>query len=739
MSITYNESTQTFLLNTKNSSYAMKITSYGYLLHMYYGRPIADTDLDYLLQFQDRGFSPNPFEAGNDRCFSLDFLPQEFSTSESGDYRSSSIEVENEDGSRVFCGKVSRFDIEPKKHLLKGMPSLRAGDQDTVQTLTICLQDEVSGLQADLIYGVFEEKDVITRSVLLSNNGSRPVRINRLMSATLDFMDSDYDLIYFAGRHTMEREEVRIPVERGLHAIGSSRGSSSHQYNPSLILCEKNAGEEHGCCYGFSLIYSGNFLMEAEKDQYSQLRINVGINPRGFSWLLNPGDSLESPELVLAFTAQGLTALSHLYHDIFRDNLCRSPYVKKPRPVVINSWEAAYFDFDEKKLLDIAQSSLQMGVDLFVLDDGWFGKRDNDCCSLGDWTVNYAKLKDGLKGLSQRIHQMGLSFGLWIEPEMVSEDSDLYRSHPDWCLRVPGRPAVRGRYQLVLDLSRSDVCDYLIAAINSLLSEARIEYIKWDMNRSLNEAWSSLLDRGHQGEVYHRYVLGLYHIMDQIILTHPDIIFCGCSGGGGRYDPAMYYYQPQIWCSDNTDAISRLKIQYGTSFFYPLSSLESHVSICPNHQTGRTVSLKTRGITAMDGILGYELDSTRLSDEEREQCRRQVETYKHFEDLILTGDYYRLSSPYDNRYFTAWQFVSKDKERAVVSLVLTDKESNDAQRFVRPKGLLSQVLYHVGGADGNGLTLSGALLMNVGIPIPSALKEYEGIQFELTAAEDEGK
>ena len=641
--------------------------------------------------------------------------------------------MENEDGSRVFCGKVSRFDIEPKKHLLKGMPSLRAGDQDTVQTLTICLQDEVSGLQADLIYGVFEEKDVITRSVLLSNNGSRPVRINRLMSATLDFMDSDYDLIYFAGRHTMEREEVRIPVERGLHAIGSSRGSSSHQYNPSLILCEKNAGEEQGCCYGFSLIYSGNFLMEAEKDQYSQLRINAGINPRGFSWLLNPGDCLESPELVLAFTAQGFTALSHLYHDVFRDNLCRSPYVKKPRPVVINSWEAAYFDFDEKKLLDIAKSSLQMGVDLFVLDDGWFGKRDNDCCSLGDWSVNQDKLPDGLNGLSQRIHDMGLSFGLWIEPEMVSEDSDLYRSHPDWCLRAPHRPAVRGRYQLVLDLSRADVCGYLIEAINKLLSEAQIEYIKWDMNRSLSEAWSALLDRGHQGEVYHRYVLGLYHIMDQVILTHPDIIFCGCSGGGGRYDPAMYYYQPQIWCSDNTDAISRLKIQYGTSFFYPMSALESHVSICPNHQTGRTVSLKTRGITAMDGILGYELDSTRLSGEEREECRRQVETYKHFEDLVLTGDYYRLSSPYANPYFTAWQFVSRDQKRSVVSLVLTDKESNDAQRFVKLRGLSPKGRYRIKGQE---QIFSGALLMNAGLPIPPGLKEYEGIQFELTIAEE---
>ena len=554
------------------------------------------------------------------------------------------------------------------------------------------------------------------------------------MSATLDFMDSDYDLIYFAGRHTMEREEIRIPVERGIHSIGSTRGTSSHQYNPSVILCTKGADEDQGKCYGFSLIYSGNFLIEAEKDQYSQLRLNAGINPKGFSYALAPGESLEAPEMVLAFTCRGLTALSHIYHDVYRENLCRSPYVKRPRPVLINSWEAAYFDFDEEKLLNIAKNAAQMGVELFVLDDGWFGKRNNDSSSLGDWTVNRAKLKHGLKGLSDQIHNMGLSFGLWIEPEMVSEDSDLYRAHPDWCLRVPGRPAVRGRYQLVLDLSRPDVCRYLADTINHLLSEARIEYIKWDMNRSLSDAWSGMLDRNSQGEVYHKYILGLYRIMDEVILTHPDVIFCGCSGGGGRYDPGMYYYQPQIWCSDNTDAISRLKIQYGTSFIYPMSALESHVSICPNHQTGRTVSLKTRGIVAMDGIFGYELDSTRLSEDEKAQCRAQVQAYKRFEDLILTGDYYRLTSPYTNPFFTAWQYVSKDKRRAVVSLVLTDKESNDAQRFVKPRGLLADAFYQVDGTD---RVLSGSLLMNAGIPIPFELKEYEGIQFGLTLLEGE--
>ena len=734
MSITYNQTAKTFFLKTKNSSYVMKISDFDNLLHLYYGAPIPDENLDYLIQLQDRGFSPNPFEAGNNRSFSLDFLPQEFSTNENGDYRSSSIEVQNPDGSRTFSGKVTEYHIEEGKHLLETMPSLRAGSEDTVHTLTIRLTDEAAGLCADLIYSVFEEKDVITRSVLLTNSGSAPVKVGRLMSATLDFMESDYDLIYFAGRHTMEREEIRIPVERGIHSIGSTRGTSSHQYNPSAILCAKGADEDQGKCYGFSLIYSGNFLIEAEKDQYSQLRLNAGINPKGFSYALAPGESLEAPEMVLAFTCRGLTALSHIYHDVYRENLCRSPYVKRPRPVLINSWEAAYFDFDEEKLLNIAKNAAQMGVELFVLDDGWFGKRNNDSSSLGDWTVNRAKLKHGLKGLSDQIHNMGLSFGLWIEPEMVSEDSDLYRAHPDWCLRVPGRPAVRGRYQLVLDLSRPDVCRYLADTINHLLSEARIEYIKWDMNRSLSDAWSGMLDRNSQGEVYHKYILGLYRIMDEVILTHPDVIFCGCSGGGGRYDPGMYYYQPQIWCSDNTDAISRLKIQYGTSFIYPMSALESHVSICPNHQTGRTVSLKTRGIVAMDGIFGYELDSTRLSEDEKAQCRAQVQAYKRFEDLILTGDYYRLTSPYTNPFFTAWQYVSKDKRRAVVSLVLTDKESNDAQRFVKPRGLLADAFYQVDGTD---RVLSGSLLMNAGIPIPFELKEYEGIQFGLTLLEGE--
>ena len=725
MAVRYDAETKTFILETKHSSYLMSVSRYGNLLHMYYGDRIPDTDLDYLLTFQDRGFSPNPNEAGNDRTFSLDFLPQEFSTNRSGDYRNPSVEMIWGEGGSAFSGKVAGYEIHEGADRIDGMPSLWAAPQEKAATLEIRLEDPVSCAEVRLSYAVFEDKDVIARSAKLVNRGDHPLRLERLMSATLDFRDSDYDLVCFTGRHAMEREFRRIPVWDGVHSIGSGRGASSHQYNPFAVVCEKNCDEDAGQCWGFSLIYSGNFIIEAEKDQYKQLRVHAGINPRDFSFLLEPGEEFQAPQAALAWSGKGFTGLSHIYHRIFRDNLCRSPYRKKIRPVLLNSWEAAYFDFDDEKILSIAREAADMGVELFVLDDGWFGKRDNDSAGLGDWTVNWDKIRIGIGSMSDRIHEMGMQFGIWIEPEMVSEDSELYRRHPDWCLREPGRPAVRGRYQLVLDLSRRDVCDYLIETMNGLLEKARIEYVKWDMNRSIAEAWSALLAGKRQGEVLHRYMLGLYRVMDQVILTHPDVIFCGCSGGGGRFDPAMLYYQPQIWCSDNTDAISRLKIQYGTSFAYPISSMEAHVSACPNHMTGRTVPLAARGIVAMDGMFGYELDPMRLTEEEKEECRRQIRFYRKYYKVIMDGDYYRLASPYENPCFTAWQHVSGDRKKSLVSIVVTDRECNDAQRFLKLKGLEESGFYRVDGLKGK---YSGKLLMSAGIPVPPELKEYEGIQ-----------
>lgn len=730
MSVRYIESKKTFLLQTKNSTYQMKVSDYGYLLHLYYGERLEDEDLSYLIQLQDRGFSPNPNEAGNDRTFSLDFLPQEFSSDGSCDYRLSSIEVKNGDGSYAFVGKVAKHEIYAGKYSLAGLPSLWGTEKDRVDTLEIWLTDPATQLTVVLCYSVFEEKDIITRAVKVFNESEDTIYLNRIMSLTMDFMDSDYDFIHFDGRHTMEREWSRNPLAYGIQNVGSFRGASSHQHNPFTILCERGASEDDGRCYGFSFVYSGNFMCKVEKDQYDQTRIVMGIHPKHFSYQLKPGERFTAPEVVLAYSGEGLTHLTHLYHRVYRENLCKSPYVKKERPILINSWEAAYFDFDEAKLLKIAKEAVDMGVELFVLDDGWFGNRNDDNAALGDWDVNTAKLPQGLSGLSEEIHKMGLKFGLWIEPEMVSENSELYRKHPDWCLQMPRRQPSRGRYQLVLDLSREDVRDYIVASINGVLDSARIEYVKWDMNRFITDAWSAIAEKEKQGEIYHRYILGLYDIMNRIILTHPEILFCGCSGGGGRFDPGMLYYQPQIWCSDNTDAVCRLKIQYGTTFVYPVSAMESHVSVCPNHQTGRTVPLGTRGVTAMDGILGYELDSTKLTKEEKRICREQVEAYKKNYPLIVYGDYYRLTNPYTFSEYVAWEHVSPGRDEALISLVLTEKEANDAQRYVKAKGLNPRMQYRVDGMEGS---LSGQALMSAGLPVPGNLLQYESVQYHIRA------
>lgn len=730
MSVRYIESKKTFLLQTKNSTYQMKVSDYGYLLHLYYGERLEDEDLSYLIQLQDRGFSPNPNEAGNDRTFSLDFLPQEFSSDGSCDYRLSSIEVKNGDGSYAFVGKVAKHEIYAGKYSLAGLPSLWGTEKDRVDTLEIWLTDPATQLTVVLCYSVFEEKDIITRAVKVFNESEDTIYLNRIMSMTMDFMDSDYDFIHFDGRHTMEREWSRNPLAYGIQNVGSFRGASSHQHNPFTILCERGASEDDGRCYGFSFVYSGNFMCKVEKDQYDQTRIVMGIHPKHFSYQLKPGERFTAPEVVLAYSGEGLTHLTHLYHRVYRENLCKSPYVKKERPILINSWEAAYFDFDEAKLLKIAKEAVDMGVELFVLDDGWFGNRNDDNAALGDWDVNTAKLPQGLSGLSEEIHKMGLKFGLWIEPEMVSENSELYRKHPDWCLQMPRRQPSRGRYQLVLDLSREDVRNYIVASINGVLDSARIEYVKWDMNRFITDAWSAIVEKEKQGEIYHRYILGLYDIMNRIILTHPEILFCGCSGGGGRFDPGMLYYQPQIWCSDNTDAVCRLKIQYGTTFVYPVSAMESHVSVCPNHQTGRTVPLETRGVTAMDGILGYELDSTKLTKEEKQICREQVKAYKKNYPLIVCGDYYRLTNPYTFSEYVAWEHVSPGRDEALISLVLTEKEANDAQRYVKAKGLNPRMQYRVDGMEGS---LSGQALMSAGLPVPGNLLQYESVQYHIRA------
>ncbi len=725
MGIIYHEKCRTFTLHTKNTSYQMKMGNLDYLLHLYYGPTVRDEDLSYQIRQYDRGFSGNPYESRNERTFSLDAQPQEFSTQQQGDFRTSSIEVVNGDGSYSFHGKVTDFEVRKGKYSLRTLPTVFAREEDTVDTLEITLTDQVSQVQAVLLYSVFEEADVITRAVRVANAGTKSIRLKKIMSVCLDFLNGLHmDLVSLPGRYGQERQVERQHMTHHIHNIGSVRGSSSHQQNPFVILCDRETTEGHGNCYGFSLMYSGNFLAEAELDQYDQVRLVMGIHPKQFDYELKPGEDFEGPEVVMAFSQDGFTGLSHLYHDFYRTNLCASKYVTEvQRPVLINSWEAAFMDFDDVKLLEIAKAAKKMGVDLLVMDDGWFGKRNDDNSSLGDWVVNQDKIRCGLDHLVEEINRLGMKFGIWFEPEMVSEDSELYRNHPEWTMEIPGRHAVRSRNQMALDMSRREVQDYLIQSVNQILDNANIFYVKWDINRSLADIWSNALPAGRQGEVYHRYILGLYRVMDGIIKTHPDILFEGCSGGGGRYDPAMLHYYPQYWVSDNNHPIDRLKLHYGTSFVYPVSTMGAHIS-----DSGKLVPLRTKAVVAMCGTFGYELDATHLTEEEQKLCREQSDLFRKYYPLIVRGDYYRLTNPFEPGNMTAWQHVSKDKKESLLSVVVTNLTCNGPQEYIRARGLLPDALYTVNGGEA---VYSGAALMNAGLPIEREVPEYTAFQFHL--------
>ena len=729
MGIVYNKEQRTFTLHTRNTSYQMKRGNLDYLLHLYYGPTIGDTDMSYQIRQYDRGFSGNPYESRNERTFSLDAQPQEFSTQQQGDFRTSSIEVVNGDGSYSFHGKVTDHRILKGKYRLDTLPTVFAREGDTVDSLQITLADAVSRVQVVLLYSVFEEADVITRAVRVVNGGDRPIRLKKIMSVCMDFLNGSHmDLVSLPGRYGQERQVERQHMNHHIHTIGSVRGSSSHQQNPFVILCDREATEDHGNCYGFSLMYSGNFLAEAELDQYDQLRLVMGIHPKQFDYALSPGETFEGPEVVMAFSGEGFTGLSHKYHDFYRSNLCRSKYVSEvQRPVLINSWEAAFMEFDDVKLLEIAKAARKMGVDLLVMDDGWFGKREDDNSSLGDWVVNKDKIRCGLDRLVEQINELGMKFGIWFEPEMVSEDSDLYRTHPDWAMEIPGRRGVRSRNQLALDMSRKEVQDYLIGSINQILDHANVVYVKWDINRSLADIWSNALPADRQGEVYHRYILGLYRVMDGIIKTHPDILFEGCSGGGGRYDPAMLHYYPQYWVSDNNHPIDRLKLHYGTSFVYPVSTMGAHIS-----DSGKLVPLRTKAVVAMCGTFGYELDATHLTEEEQQLCREQSDLFRKYYPLIFSGDYYRLTSPFEPGNMTAWQHVSKDKRESLLSVVVTSLTCNGPQEYIRAKGLLPDAMYTVNGGEE---TYSGSALMHAGLPIEREVPDYTAFQFHLQIKE----
>lgn len=723
MAIIYNPNQRIFTLHTKHSTYQMQVDSLGYLLHLYYGAK-NNSSMEYVLTYADRGFSGNPYAAGADRTYSLDALPQEFPTLGTGDYRNIALDIKNSRGIESTNLLYQKHEIRKGKYALPGLPAVWA-DEAEAQTLEIVLADENAGMEVHLLYGILEEADVITRSAVIRNIGTETVTIEKAAAACLDFVSGNYDVIRFYGKHAFERNVERTVLGHGTIAFGSRRGTSSHQYNPAVILTEQGTTEEAGNCYGMLMVYSGNFFCEAERDQYNQTRLLMGLNDELFSYPLAAGDTFTVPEVILSYSQNGLSALSQQYHNCIRNHVCRSKYVHMSRPVLINSWEAAYFDFTGETIVNLAKEAASLGIDMVVMDDGWFGKRDDDNSSLGDWYVNEKKLGGSLSELIRRVHEQGVKFGIWIEPEMVNEDSDLYRAHPDWAIQIPGRKPIRSRNQLLLDFSRKEVRDQVFEQICAVLDQGGIDYVKWDMNRSMADVYA--------GNLTYDYVLGVYDFMERLTSRYPDMLLEGCSGGGGRFDAGMLYYSPQIWCSDNTDAINRTRIQYGTSFFYPVSAMGAHVSAVPNHQTGRVTSFHTRGVTAMAGTFGYELNPALLSDEEKQQIREQIASYKKYERLINEGTYWRLSDPIHDE-IAAWMSVSKEQDRALVSVVRLMAEANQAAVYVRLRGLKPEAVYL---EEYSGKQYSGAALMHTGIVLPFFTHEYEAYQFsfvELTEA-----
>lgn len=717
MAITFNETTRIFTLTTARTTYQMQADAQGYLLHLYYGARTAG-EMDYLLNYGDRGFSGNPNSAGNDRTYSLDALPQEYPSLGTGDFRNYALNIENADGSQCCNPVYITHEIEAGKYTLKGLPFVRAKENEA-ETLKIILEDPVTKVELHLLYGVLEKEDIITRSVIIKNAGKAPVTVKKAQSACLDFLHGDYDLIKFYGRHAMERNMERMPVSHESIRIGSRRGTSSHQYNPGVILAGKNTNEDSGSCYGMLFVYSGNFLVEAEKDQYDQTRIQMGLTDELFAYPLEAGAEFTAPEVILSYTNKGLSRLSQQYHHCIMNHICQGKYVHANRPVLINSWEAAYFDFTGDTIVELAKEAKALGIDMVVMDDGWFGKRNDDNSSLGDWYVNEEKLGGTLTKLIERVNAEGVKFGIWIEPEMVSEDSDLYREHPDWAITIPGRKPVRSRNQLVLDFSRKEVRDEIFKRICAVLDQGNVEYIKWDMNRSLADIYAP--------NVTYDYVLGVYDFLEKLTNRYPDILIEGCSGGGGRFDAGMLYYTPQIWCSDNTDAINRTRIQYGTSFFYPVAAMGSHVSAVPNHQTGRVTSMHTRGVAAMSGTFGYELNPALLNAKEKAEIRAQLAQYREYQELIREGDYYRLSNPFQDN-FAAWMVVSDDRSKALVSVIRLTAEANPPAAYVTLKGMEEDAFYR---EKTTGKVYPGAALMEAGILLPAAVSEYEAYQIEL--------
>lgn len=721
MAIIYNESSKSFKLDTKSASYVIGVVdAEGFVGHAYFGKKLGEDDVTYLMRTGEAPFTPET--NARDRLSFLDSFPMEYPTGGIGDYRESAITVRSDGGHRALQLTMDSYNIYKGKKPLEGLPATWGSEEDT-ETLELVLTDKVLKIKAVLSYSIFEGIDAVVRSVKLYNESDKPVFIERIMSASMDMDNKEYDKILLNGSWARERHINRTPVNYGVQSMSSTRGEEGHQTHPFMALLDKTATEDTGDVYGINLIYSGNFLTLADRGQFDSVRLMTGINPEGFCWKLNPGESFQAPEAVLVYSAEGLNGMSHAFHDLYREHLIRGEYRDKKRPILINNWEATYFDFNTEKLLDIAREASKLGIEMLVMDDGWFGNRCDDNRALGDWFVNEEKINGGLKYLVDEVNKLGMKFGIWFEPEMISPESDLYREHPDWAIQVPGRTAGLARNQLVLDMSRPEIQDYIFDLVAKVLRSANIEYVKWDMNRPLSDIGSYALSAECQGELYHRYVLGMYRLQERLVTEFPHILLENCSGGGARFDAGMLYYSPQIWCSDDTDAIERLTIQEGTALIYPLSAMGAHVSDCPNHAVGRVTPFETRGYVALAGTFGYELDVTKIPEEDRNMIPDQVAMYHKYNDLVRTGDYYRVASFQQNRMYDCYMVVAKDKSEALVTFIQVMGRPNSHSRRIQLKGLCPEKKYRI---EGEERTYLGSTLMQAGILVENLWGDYRG-------------
>ncbi len=744
MSVFIHAETKTFHLQNSHISYVMSVLPGGQLTQLYFGKRIADReDFGYLLEGCIRSHSAYPDDDG--RGISLEHVRLEYPAYGNSDFREGAIEILQNNGSRLTEFRVSGWEVLPGKPVLEGLPATYTESDGEAETLVLKLTDDVTGLELSLLYTIFAEEAAIARSAKVTNRGSETVHIEKIMSLSLDLPDADYDMIQLTGSWARERRPETSRLIHGIQGVESLRGHSSHQHNPFIALKRPETGEKSGEAMGFSLVYSGNFLAHVQVDSYDVSRVLLGINPTWFSWKLEPGASFQAPEAVVVYSDSGLNGMSQTYHRLYGRRLARGIWRDRPRPILLNNWEATYFDFNEEKLLGIAKKAKECGVELFVLDDGWFGGRRDDTAGLGDWYPAKELLPNGIAGLSRKVEELGLKFGLWIEPEMVNPDSDLFREHPDYILAVPERRSSLSRHQLVLDFSRKEVVDCIYGMISKLLRESKISYIKWDMNRSVTECGSAGLPADQQGEVFHRHILGIYSLYERLTSEFPDILFESCAGGGARFDPGLLYYAPQAWTSDDTDAVERLTIQYGTSFVYPVSSMGSHVSAVPNHQVNRITPLETRANVAFFGTYGYELDLGKLTEEEQEQVKTYTAFMKENRKLLQFGTFYRLRSPL-KQDSAAWMTVSEDGGEAIVGYYKVLNHPNTSFRRLRLDGLCGDAVYEVTvcGADGEKPfgTFSGSELMNAGLVVsdfssckvgapPEEAKDFRSVVFHL--------